>query len=229
VKASKRVLPRSVAVDPYVYLFYRGMLERAVETEQEIHVYEDLTKRLADSLASYCTLISFGEARHWRDLPYKCEDRVAISKNALAFTPQSITKDLAGLFMSGDFKESFGGRKWSTIADLAHTYYTGGVTPVTYVDQVISLVHNGGTIFGKGYMWRISSDSNIFRMLLTYRARIEWRTTEELTAFWCNEYSVEWVNLVTELQDALVGRIPNVTWGTDEWSSEKHTRALYME
>lgn len=59
-----------------------------------------------------------------------------------------LLRDLFYVF-SGAWTSSYGGKKWRDIVEFSQKFADGSVPPIFYIDHLLNMEHNGGTVFGK--------------------------------------------------------------------------------
>lgn len=104
-------------------------------------------------LTGYMRMAMWGEARHHQALrnnQYLTADRwTAWLRGAQLekeIGPECYT-DLATLFL--ELGGSVGGRMWATAANLLAERMSGKISGLTWVDRILTLIHNGGSLFNK--------------------------------------------------------------------------------
>jgi hypothetical protein len=146
-------------------------IRHAIKEDTLRSLSELATNCIADSFYAYAFVSAFGEARHVRNranggrIPrdLKC----SISRNqaydfALEYNPAESREVLASVFGDCSWHSAYGGDAWHKIArsmDLYHEvkiitdYYTGDTRVVNgkaiFIDHLIDLKHNGGSLFDK--------------------------------------------------------------------------------
>jgi hypothetical protein len=140
------------------------------------YLYDELTNRLGDCFAAYVLYAATGEARHaWHRvngdminkfvIPYIGNDRDTVMTNANKFEPVSLCETLESIFGQSGWSSAFGGRAWLAIVRSLDFYFNpptiekidwvnGGIKTyggdyTLFIDHLIDLKHNGGSLFNK--------------------------------------------------------------------------------
>jgi hypothetical protein len=130
--------------------------------------FHDLVNALHPALGQYLYLASFAEARHasgrcdWiiKEITASGYDREQASKAAVNFNPITTLEKLQTLFFYEWRGGGFGGKKWGDIAQASYRYFTNQLPPIIFIDNVVSIQHNGGMAFSK------SSSANLVKLKL---------------------------------------------------------------
>jgi len=154
------------------------------------HAY--LTSHLAGAFFDYISLATFGEARHAlrradmyvKQINYIPEvsnkpvsiGRLASYKRSANFNPRLYLPVLVKLFNECNWEGrqnshtetySFGGPKWGKIAEAGMLY--GKIPDKVFIDHVVDLSHNGGSMFNKEILFRYY-DYDRYKRMLTYKS-----------------------------------------------------------
>ncbi len=135
---------------------------------RDLFEYKSLyTKKLAETMFDYSTLVCFGEMRHGYHkceyhnpfIPNGCEhSRSSSYETAREYTPISILKSGFDIFGRDWNEDSYGGGAWKLIAEVALNRASGlrgwDIDEV-FVDRCVDLSHNGSIYFDK-------TDADIF-------------------------------------------------------------------
>ena len=195
IKLSKLVLKEVLDLPAAVAGFYvqeaviariNGMQKNTmiIRLEDEIRefnaIHRKYTDRLAGAFFDYIALASFGEARHapsqakcyilqicynWNrdDAQQNIHTRTESYKKALRFDPYRFLPVLSILFHDGQWKDAYGGKRWGDIAKAGMMYKE--VSSTVFVDYVVDLSHNGGSMFNKNILFQFYSGDSYIHML----------------------------------------------------------------
>lgn len=136
----------------------RFAYSRAVERlETEIQEYsETVLPKIAQRTFMYLWASCIGEARHAARPPAKSNfipqlaslNRGACFEIATSYKPTiENINTVVQLFTKQSWRSAFGGANWGRIAKACLNYYNS--TPHEFLDHVIDLEHNSGTVFSK--------------------------------------------------------------------------------
>jgi len=165
-------LSPTIKLDKAFGQFYLLNALRAMAKEQgnfrAQHILEaelsEFIPPLHSAMRDYLTLISFGEARHSGritgtgipDLPIAWGRDTAM-ETGIDYNPRLALPKLARLFRSSVFGSGggYGGEKWAVIADHALDFWNDVTLQdmIISIDTSVSLVHNGGLCYQKGYIF----------------------------------------------------------------------------
>lgn len=152
-------------------------------------------KDLSQTLLDYITMACLGEARHSnvvrnRDTSTNPLFHAMVlvgskldRESTWAATPYLDTlwgraqtlAHLKDLFHSLDWGGgSYGGPAWGLIAERAHEFTIGSLTPMLFIDTIVNVVHNGGWAFNKYYNSEVNCCSlhhyNTLKVILDAKA-----------------------------------------------------------
>lgn len=124
---------------------------RADAEEYERTVFPNMAKRIFMYIWAAC----LGEARHSsgaecrnKFVPeIKQRDRHYLFEHAADFPPTPNNIETLIEIFSQKWGSGFGGKAWQTIAEALKMYFTE--TPTFFIDHVVDLEHNNGTVFSK--------------------------------------------------------------------------------
>lgn len=140
-------------------------------------VAENIAKRTFVYLFAAC----LGESRHAREKTARdrfCTNTLKLNRNALYetvtdYAPSKHNFDALVSIFDQPWEAGFGGKAWRDIAKALHAYAT--LPAAAFIDHVIDLEHNNGTVFNKrdakySIRFSVSYDGH-FRSFLDYKFR----------------------------------------------------------
>ncbi len=119
------------------------------EVDEFIAVY---THYLARNCFDYLAMACAGESRFWSGwTTHKPASRAAAWTKALTYDPRSVVRTAEEVFRRGKWGSgAYGGPRWGLIAHVAGKYFSW--PPLVFLDHCVSLQHNGGLAYNKGYI-----------------------------------------------------------------------------
>jgi len=183
--------------------------------------------RFAHNLFDYLTVASIGEARHAGQplgLAGKPSGRHAVYKAAHAHDPRELIPKSIEIFTHHLKGGSYGGPKWSKIAQTAAEYFQPMYqkAPTVYADHCVDLAHNGGLAFNKGYIFTMPSGGNTvyFKALdikrkgsLLQQHEIALKVSAKAYFLLKEAESLGLVPLTARLESVDDPTIPTIKWG----------------
>lgn len=120
----------------------------------------DLIARVEPSLLAYTRMAVWGEARYHKALGRKSVSRERAWLGGRIIEERGgpdVYAELADLFDEMESaRSSIGGPKWAAAARVVHLRLTGAIDAATFLDRVLSMQHNGGSLFNK-VVWQKSN------------------------------------------------------------------------
>ena len=83
------------------------------------------------------------------------------------FSTEEVLDFLSTMFLEGfNYSGAYGGIAWSEIAKHALSFAQGKMNAEIFIDQALSLEHNGGQMFNKQFIFDSSFNSSYFRVII---------------------------------------------------------------
>lgn len=137
-------------------------------------LYKNYTKHFANIIYDYVVYACFREIRHAHDecsitpirlcdfhphYIYVCN----VEELYREVEPNSFLRMCSHVFNNGYWPHSYGGKSWGQAADLALLYHK--IPDVLFIDRIIDLQHNTGSMFSKENPLFVESDKRLNEFL----------------------------------------------------------------
>lgn len=167
--------------------------------------YDKLCAKFAEALYNYIIYACCREMKHAEEfcshtpmfILGKRTDtisRMGIRERIHRCDPVYVLRFSEHIFGSFEWNRSFGGEKWCKAAKLALQY--GKISNVLFIDRIIDLQHNTGSLFSKDNPYFVGRDDSL-KGFLTCKTMI---TDEfELATFLISESSLRWTREIRNI------------------------------
>lgn len=127
---------------------------------------ESFNSELANAMFDYLFLAAFGEGRHSANtiqIPGMAGGRSSAYQEAIGYSPSKNLPILHDYFANYSWPDGYGGDAWGNICKIAISWYK--LPPGRFIDSVVDLSHNNGTVFSKGILFDLAGTGHYRAML----------------------------------------------------------------